>query len=120
VDLAALKAYLETLAPQVTLAASDTHFPPELAAVLTSTPDNEIEVDVGANGITLVGNVLTVTGTSTGSWPVVGLTGVAATVAGATIVITDGAPPRVAATLAGTLPLSGSVTAQATVVNVSP
>src|SRR3954447_15297749 len=109
-DLVALKAYLDSLGSHPTLAASDAHLPAPLQAVLASMPAHQIALGVGPDGVSVVGTTLTVTGTTTDAWPVSGMSGGTVTLATATFLVRDVAPPpKVDAHLAGTLPIGAAV-----------
>jgi Family of unknown function (DUF6603) len=108
IDLSALAAQLRGRGSPLTLAATDSALPAELHAFLGSVPEGTLTLAPGPAGIRVDGQVLTVTGACANAWPVQGYTGLKATLATASLTITNaGGISTVTATASGTLPVAG-------------
>lgn len=116
-DLAALLTYLRTLGDPLPLDAGDRNLPGPLRDFLTSVPGRGLIIGPGA-GLRLDGTVLTMSGSSPGSWPVTKL-GRAAVTTDSTE-IRCGADGQVSGTVHGRLPLTASVLAPVTVASLPP
>ena len=104
-DLAGLKTYLDGLGPAFTLASGDAKLPLVLQDLLATMPGKAIALTVQQGAVTIVGNVLTVTATSTDTWPITGLGSAKIALSTAVLTVTDAATPSANATLGGQLPL---------------
>lgn len=113
IDLAALASQLRAKGSPLSLAAGDTTLPAELRTFLASVPGGSLTLAVQADGISLDGQTLTVTGPASGTWPVQGYADVTVTLTTATVTITNAAgTSTVTGRAAGSLPVAGhSVTA---------
>ena len=103
-DLAGLKTYLEGLGSPMTLSGGDTHLGPQLDALIASMPGGAITLEPGADGIVLDGDTLTVSGTSTDTWPVQGMDEATIHLSSAVIVVKS-TPDSATATVHGKLPI---------------
>ncbi|SCG81609.1 DUF6603 domain-containing protein [Micromonospora rifamycinica] len=72
-DLDALYGHLESMGRTVTLAADDSALPVQLAEFLRTMPDGLLELVPGDDGLSLSGQVLTISGGTSASWPIEGL-----------------------------------------------
>ncbi|MCW2898701.1 MAG: hypothetical protein JWO67_966 [Streptosporangiaceae bacterium] len=108
IDLTALSSRLTDLGTPLRLSASDTGLPRELRDLLGTMPADTLTLIPAPGGIAIHGGTLTVTATADGTWPVEGFSGLIVTLAGATLVITDGGTaPAITARLTGTMSLGG-------------
>ena len=113
-DLAGLKTYLDGLGPTFTLASSDANLPSVLQNLLGTMPGKAIAL-APQGAITITGSVLTITATSTDTWPVTGLGSAKIVLSTAVLTVTDAVTPSANATLGGQLPLGAGASAGVTV-----
>ena len=115
-DLANLENYLKTLGTSFTLNATDAHLPAEFQQLLASMPGGKVVLTPGANGITLQDTTLSVTGSTTDTWPVQGLNNLTLSLSSLAIRIDNsGAAPELSAQAHATLPITASINAQVVV-----
>jgi hypothetical protein len=87
IDLAALESYLKKQGSPLTLSKDDTALPAELYTYLATMPNGK--VTLAPTLIDLVGDVLTVSGTTSDNWPVTGMTNVAVVLTSITLTFTN-------------------------------
>lgn len=111
-DINALYAYLREIGPTLLLQASDINLQPEFQAFIATMPGRKIIIATGTDGLTLVGNVLTIQGTSADTWDVQGMVGLELSLSTMHIVI-DAAevPAAISGTGRASMPFTESDTA---------
>jgi hypothetical protein len=114
-DLAGLKTYLDGLGPTFTLVSTDAKLPSVLQDLLAAMPGKAIALTPAQGGIAIVGSVLTITATSSDTWPVAGLGSAKIVLSTAVLTVTDAATPSAGATIDGQLPLGAGASAGVTV-----
>lgn len=114
-NLDELKEYLSSHGDSVTLAATDERLPGPLRSFLRTMPNQQVSVETGPDGITLVDSVLTIAGASTDRWPVQGMGDLVATLRSITITVEGAELSLIGAQARADLPLSTTVSAPVTI-----
>ena len=112
-DLAALRAYLESLGNPLVLRGDDQRLGEGLAALVQTMAGKQISIDISGGAISVDGSTLTISGSSSDSWPVQGMSQAALTLTAATLTVTDADVAN--ATLDAALPLAPGDSASVTV-----
>jgi hypothetical protein len=89
-DLTSLKTLLARKGACVTLRSTDAELPQELRDFLRTTPNEQLTLSIAASGIVLQGLTLTISGTSSDTWRVQGMTSIIAKLSHVKIGITSG------------------------------
>lgn len=103
-----LKTYLDGLGAAFKLDSSDDNLPKTFQDLLAAMPDKAISLTLSGAGIALDNQVLTISATSTDTWPVKGLGTATVTLAAATLTVTDTAAD---ATLTGGMEVAAGAVA---------
>ncbi|MFJ4831902.1 DUF6603 domain-containing protein [Streptomyces sp. NPDC088747] len=106
-DLAALRDTLAARGTSLELSGSDTALPQPLRDLLSGLPDGRLRLTAPPGGPALADGLLTLTGSTTDTWPVTGFAGT--TVRPVTVTVTVTAAPVVTVTATGTMDLAGTV-----------